>query len=120
MRCRNRSPYRSIISATRSMSVASRPRPMMFVMMTIVMRPQPSDSFVWVQASGGPALVCGALRPIADHLFTTRSWSLGSVTDAGDAEWRPVATAVGVDLAHLIHVRQVHGTSLVVRHPGDP
>src|SRR5947207_15606723 len=84
------------------------------------MRPQPSDSFVWVQAIGGPALVCGALRPIADHLFTTRSWSLGSVADAGDADWQPVAAAVGVDLARLIRVRQVHGASAVVRRRGDP
>ena len=63
------------------------------------MRPQPSDGFVWVQAAGGPALVCGALRPLADHLFTTREWALGSGAGSDD-EWAPVAASLGVDLDH--------------------
>jgi purine-nucleoside/S-methyl-5'-thioadenosine phosphorylase / adenosine deaminase len=84
-----------------------------------MMRPQPSDGFVWVQAAGGPALVCGPLRPLADHLFTTRDWALGSGLGSDD-EWAPVAGSVGVDLAHLVRLRQVHGAGVVVRRLGDP
>jgi purine-nucleoside/S-methyl-5'-thioadenosine phosphorylase / adenosine deaminase len=84
-----------------------------------MMRPQPNDGFVWVQAAGGPALVCGPLRPMADHLFTTRAWALGSGS-GGDQEWAPVAAALSVDLAHLVRVRQVHGAAVAVRRLGDP
>ena len=92
---------------------------MMFGMIRVMMRPQPSDGFVWVQAAGGPALVCGALRPLADHLFTTRDWALGS-GDGHDDEWAPVAASLGVDLDHLVRLRQVHGAAVVVRRAGDP
>ena len=83
------------------------------------MRPQPSGGFVWVQAAGGPALVCGALRPFADHLCTTRDWALGSRTEATDPDWQPVAASLGVDSAHLARLHQVHGTSVVIRRAGD-
>src|SRR5437899_6395119 len=83
-----------------------------------MMRPQPSDGFVWVQAAGGPALVCGPLRPLADHLFTTREWALGSGSGT-DEEWAPVAAAMGVDPRHLVRVHQVHGSAVVVLHSGE-
>jgi len=84
-----------------------------------MMRPQPNDGFVWVQAAGGPALVCGPLRHLADHLFTTREWALGSGSGS-DEEWAPVAAALGVDVGHLVRLRQVHGAAVVVRRAGDP
>lgn len=83
------------------------------------MKPQPSGGFEWVQAAGGPALVCGALRPIADHLFTTRAWALGSQPVARDEDWLPVAASMGVDAAHLARLQQVHGAAVVVRRAGD-
>jgi YfiH family protein len=83
------------------------------------MRPQPSGGFEWVQAAGGPALVCVGLRPFADHLFTTRDWALGSRAEAVDDDWRPVAASLDVDLAHLIRLHQVHGASVAVRRAGD-
>ena len=83
------------------------------------MKPQPSDGFEWVQAAGGPALVCVALRPLADHLFTTRDWALGSRGEPADAHWNPVAAAFGVEPAHLIRMHQVHGHAVVVRRSGD-
>jgi YfiH family protein len=83
-----------------------------------MMRPQPNDGFVWVQAAGGPALVCGPLRPLADHLFTTREWALGSGAGSDD-EWAPVAASLGVDLEHLVRLRQVHGAAVVVHRAGD-
>ena len=83
------------------------------------MKPQPSDGFEWVQAAGGPALVCRALRRLADHLFTTRDWALGSRSPAHDEDWQPVAASLGVDAAHLVRLHQVHGASVVVRRAGD-
>ena len=84
-----------------------------------MMRPQPSGGFVWVQAAGGAALVCGPLRSLADHLFTTRAWTLGSGS-SGDEEWAPVAAALGVDLAHLVRLHQVHGSAVVVHRADSP
>jgi hypothetical protein len=74
--------------------------------------------------AGGPALVCGALRSFADHLFTTREWALGSRAAATDADWEPVAASLGVDRAHLVRVHQVHGNTvltarLLVPRPGE-
>jgi YfiH family protein len=82
------------------------------------MKPQPSGGFEWVQAAGGPALVCSALRPYADHLFTTRAWALGSRAQARDEDWAPVAAALGVE-ARLARMHQVHGAAVVVRRSGD-
>src|SRR5207253_1257807 len=108
MRCTNRSPYRSIAAAMRSMSAASRPSPRMFTL------PKPNDRFEWVQDAAGPALVCRPLEGLATHLFTTRGWPLGSSRDA----WDDVARAVDVPLARLIRARQVHGADVVVHRRG--
>jgi YfiH family protein len=83
------------------------------------MKPQPSGGFEWVQAADGPALVCRALRPFADHLLTTRGWALGSRASAADEDWRPVADSLGVDAGHLARARQVHGAAVVVRRADD-
>jgi hypothetical protein len=83
------------------------------------MKPQPSGGFEWVQASGGPALVCTAVRPFADHLFTTRGWALGSAGAVSDEAWEPVAAALGVDSTRLIRLHQVHGASVIVHRAGD-
>src|SRR3954463_3830535 len=82
------------------------------------MTPEPTGGFEWVQAAGGTALVCGPLRPYADHLFTTRGWALGLQTPARDEDWNPVAAALGVDLPHLARMHQVHGAAVVVRRAG--
>jgi hypothetical protein len=84
------------------------------------MKPQPNDGFEWVQAADGPALVCGALRPFADHLFTTRQWALGSRAEATEEDWQPVAAAAGVEGDRLVRLRQVHGAAVLVRRAGDP
>jgi hypothetical protein len=55
---------------------------------------------------------------LADHLFTTREWALGSGAGSDD-EWAPVAASLGVDLDHLVRLRQVHGAAVVVRRAGD-
>lgn len=84
------------------------------------MLPKPNDGFEWVQAAGGSALVCRALEPLADHLFTTRPWRLGStVAGRRDEDWDEVARMLSVDPRQLVRVHQVHGASVVVRRPGD-
>jgi YfiH family protein len=82
------------------------------------MLPQPTDPFAWVQAAPGPALVCRALEPFARHLFTSRSWPLGSARD-GDSRgaWFDVAAAVGVDAAGLARPHQAHGAHAIVADP---
>src|SRR5689334_7855723 len=112
MRPRNRSPYRSMVSAMRSMSVASRPSPRMFD----TKLPQPNDSFHWVQVGGRPALVCRALEPFARHLVTTRAWQFGLPAPDSSAAWDEVAAAVE---APLIRVHQVHGADVLVHRAGD-
>src|SRR5678816_3378878 len=82
------------------------------------MKAQPSGGFEWVQAAGGPALVCRALRPYAAHLFTTREWALGSRAEAIDEDWKPVADSLD-DPAHLVRLHQVHGAAVVVRRAGE-
>jgi purine-nucleoside/S-methyl-5'-thioadenosine phosphorylase / adenosine deaminase len=81
----------------------------------------PPDGFEWRDTPAGPALVCRALEPLAAHLFTTRQWPLG-LAEGGDrtSAWADVASALGVDAAHLQRAHQVHGASVVVRRAGDP
>ena len=82
--------------------------------------PTPGDGFAWVQAAPGPALVCRALLPFADHLFTTRAWALGSTVtaDAGPA-WEEAAHTLDLDPACLVRAHQVHGVGVVVCRRAD-
>ena len=83
------------------------------------MFPKPNDGFAWVQVAGGHALVCEALA--APHVFTTRSWVLGSAAEAERAAaWEAVGRSLGVDAGHLCRAHQVHGASVAVRRTGDP
>src|SRR5260370_19921809 len=114
IRRRKRSPCRSMVWAMRPISVASRPRPMMFGMMSSM---ETNDVFAWVQAAGGAALVCRPLETTAHHLYTTRQWSLGTPTAdgaEGDAAWDQVARAAGVDRDPLVRIRQGHGAAVVL------
>jgi polyphenol oxidase len=77
--------------------------------------PQPSEAFYWAQGSGGPALVCRPLEPIARHLYTTRHWTLGVTTPGGERDgWAQVAAELELENARLVRVRQVHGALVVV------
>ncbi|HEX7139529.1 MAG TPA: hypothetical protein VF219_16880, partial [Vicinamibacterales bacterium] len=85
------------------------------------MRPQVGEGFAWIDGPGGPALVCRPLERIANHLFTTRDWALGSPQPEPDlaSAWGEVARALGVAPERLARMHQVHGASVVVRRPGD-
>jgi YfiH family protein len=88
----------------------------MFGMMSSV---EPTDAFEWAQADGRPALICRALQPIAEHLYTTRHWALGAAAASEPAgAWDQVAHAIGVDGERLVRLRQVHGAEAVVRKAG--
>lgn len=84
------------------------------------MTPQPSGGFAWVQAAAGPALVCGPLRSVALHIFTTRAWRLGSAAaENREDAWADVSTAMAVDPLNLVRVHQVHGAAVVVARSGN-
>ena len=83
------------------------------------MFPKPSDGFAWVQVAGGRALVCEALA--VPHLFTTRSWALGSASEAErPAAWEAVGRSLGADAGALCRAQQAHGASVIVRRMGEP
>ena len=83
------------------------------------MFPKPSDGFAWVQVAGGRALVCEALA--VPHLFTTRSWALGSAFEAErPAAWETVGRSLGADAGALCRAQQAHGASVIVRRMGEP
>jgi YfiH family protein len=87
---------------------------MMFAIYDGGVLPKPNDAFAWVQATAGPALVCGALEPYAAHLFTTRAWPLGTAGDGNRAAaWADVAHALDADGEHLVRLHQVHGASYI-------
>jgi len=81
---------------------------------------QRNGGFAWVQAAGGPALICRALEPLAAHFFTTRDWRLGSASSERlDGAWTDVAAAAGVPPEHLVRVHQVHEATVLV-HSAAP
>jgi hypothetical protein len=90
------------------------------MMVDIENLPEPSGAFAWAQAGPGVGLVCHALEPYARHVFTSRAWMLGSAgTPAGWQEgWSQVASAMGVDPAHLVRLNQVHGAAHLVAARG--
>jgi YfiH family protein len=72
--------------------------------------PQPSGGFEWTQAPWGDALICRPLAGVADHLFTTGSLRLRD----DDREWAALAAAMGVDVARVLLVRQIHRADVAV------
>ncbi|MGI8673254.1 MAG: peptidoglycan editing factor PgeF [Luteitalea sp.] len=73
------------------------------------MPPVPAPPFHWVDAPWGPVLVCAALSPFADHLFSARGLD---VPDAqGGAGWGAVGTYLGVADTAVWRLRQVHGVA---------
>jgi YfiH family protein len=60
-------------------------------------------------------MVCEPLLEWADHLFTTRGWTLGrGAGPSGGDGWDEVAVAMGVAPDRLSRLRQVHGAAVVV------
>jgi hypothetical protein len=80
----------------------------------MVTLPKPSGAFDWVQAPGGPALVCRSLEPFASHLFTTRDWRLGRRAGPDSDGWDEIAQSMGVEREYLVRMRQVHGSGVVI------
>lgn len=84
-----------------------------------MMLPEPAAHFRWVDTDYGPALVCTPLERVAAHLFTTRSWTLGSALPGDASPWDEVAHAMDVGRAKLVRLHQVHGATIVVRRVGE-
>src|SRR5947209_5257422 len=85
------------------------------------MRAQPSSDFDWVETAAGLALRSRALQRIAEHLFTTRAWLLGSPNGPdsdSDSGWAQVAKAFVIAPAMMTRARQVHGASVCVVRRG--
>ncbi len=71
-------------------------------------RPQPNGEFEWAQESWGSALRCRPLADIARHCFSTRDLALGYLPADDSTGWPALAHALGVDVASLLRMRQVH------------
>ena len=84
--------------------------------------PSPTASFEWVAFAGVPGLVCRALEPFAQHLFTTRQWKLAgrAMASDGDEPWTDVGAALGVDERRLVRVCQVHGADVAIARGEAP
>jgi polyphenol oxidase len=83
--------------------------------------PVPPDGFEWTTSTARPVLVCRRFETAAAHLFSTRSWPLGSRSLLPDADnWTSVADALGVERGRLLRVHQVHGANVVVQRAGGP
>jgi YfiH family protein len=63
--------------------------------------------------------MCRALETIADHVFSTRPWALGSDKADELTAWTEVSNQLGIPLERLVRVRQVHGADVLVRRVGD-
>jgi YfiH family protein len=81
--------------------------------MMLMMDPQPTDGFVWVQEPWGRALRCSSLP--APHLFTSRDVELRD----DPSDWDAVAASLGVLRTRLLLIRQVHGTGVAVVQRGQ-
>ena len=75
------------------------------------------DSFIWNDTSVGKTLVSTALMPLASHVFTTRH--LQFRTDTVDDDYARLAGHFGVESAHVVRVRQVHGAEILVLREGE-
>jgi hypothetical protein len=75
-------------------------------------------SFEWVHHPWGRTLCCTPLGEVAHHGFTTRELELSGNGPAARNGWIALGAVVGVDVAHLASLTQVHGAR-VVRVPGD-
>src|SRR4030095_9652673 len=98
----------------RSISVASSPVPIMFIVSgrSYTSLPQASGGFEWTDESWGAALRCSPLSAVASHLFTTRQLELSSA-----AHLRELADAVGARSVAM--VTQGHGREVVVVRRGS-
>jgi YfiH family protein len=89
----------------------------MFVAMSV---PQPNGEFEWVQESWGAALRCRPLADIARHCFTTRELPLEGARDEDPASWKSLARALGIELAGLVRLRQIHCADVFIPEKRPP
>lgn len=71
--------------------------------------PTPKAAFEWFDTPWGPALSCGALRPLARHVFAARGLDVPHA-DSGSG-WSTLASWLDVEEPAVWRMRQVHGTT---------
>lgn len=79
-----------------------------------------SDMFRWTVQPWGRMLQCRPLLALVDHGFTTRDLAISSPEEPRRAGWPDLAQAFGVVDAAIVHLRQVHGTGVVVINEPPP
>jgi YfiH family protein len=79
---------------------------------------QQAGDFEWTVRGFGPALRSTSLAGLADHFFTTRQLRLRG-PGVEEQDWALVADAIGVDAAHVLRPRQIHGSVVGVVRRGE-
>lgn len=76
-----------------------------------------NEGFSWTDGPAGLVLQSHAVGQLAPHVFTTRALSF---REAGGADERRLAAALGVPPDATVGVTQVHGRSVVVVRDSEP
>ena len=79
--------------------------------------PEVHDGFEWLDGGAGRALVCGALAPMAAHVFTTRQLAFRGETERADMQRLSAVLDVAPD--DVVTVKQVHGRRMLTVRAGD-
>lgn len=77
------------------------------------------QSWEWVTARWGLALVCRPLADVAAHVFTTREPVLSAGPGRPEAGWLQIAEEFAVSPGSLVRLRQVHGRAVLVAANGE-
>lgn len=81
--------------------------------------PPLSASFVWTREPWGIGLCCGALMPLAHHLFTTKQLRLRGTDVETETGLAAVAACVNLAPSALRRPTQVHGRAVAIYRRGD-
>jgi YfiH family protein len=78
--------------------------------------PQVAPNFAWIDTAAGLALSSLRLRALALHVFTTRQLEFRG--DRISQDFERLGHVFGCLAANVVHLKQVHGRSVVVLAPG--